>query len=222
MFLDGVGVPRDPGKAAELLERGAKHGDALAEDYLGILAEYGFSGDANKSEAYKHYVNAAQRGSAWGNLNLGRLYRNAIGVEKNSAEAIKWLVRAASTNAPELLYEWGELRSEASAVADAMQTVGQMYESGTGIPKDMSEATKWYQRRNTFQGAAANAGWPQAQVNVGHSFLGSSSVPRDLPEAKQWFSKAAEQGNRAAEIQLGLLCLAARGACSGFPARRAT
>ena len=66
-------------------------------------------------------------------FNLGVMYENGRGVEKDEAEAVKWYRKAAE---------------QESAVAQFY--LGVMYANGRGVAKDEEEAVKWYRK------AAAN------------------------------------------------------------------
>jgi TonB family protein len=207
MLLDGDMVAEDFPKAREWLQRGANHGDALAENYLGLLAEYGFFGERSASQAYEHYLKAAQEGSVWGAFNVGRAYRDGMSVKRDSVEALEWFQRAASTTSPEALYQWGRLHSEAGGIDDAMFAVGDIYGEGLGVPENKKEAGTWYGRGVGLERSAALAGWPLAQVSLGQHLEQGRGVAQDQSEAKQWYLKAAAQGERTAEVQLGLLCI---------------
>jgi TonB family protein len=207
MLLDGDGVAEDFPKAREWLERGAEHGDALAEDYLGLLAEYGFFGERSASQAYEHYLKAAREGSVWGAFNVGRANRDGMSMKKDSVEALEWFEKAASTTSPEALYQWGRLHSEAGGIVEAMFAVGDIYDEGLGVPDNQKEARTWYERGVDLERSAALAGWPLAQVSLGQHLEQGRGVPQDLSEAKLWFLKAAGQGERTAEVELGLLSL---------------
>jgi TPR repeat protein len=53
--------------------------------------------------------------------------------------------------------------------------------------------------------AKASAGDPQKQYEIGRLYELGQGVDKDLKRAADWFSKAAEQGNADAEVQLGAL-----------------
>jgi TPR repeat protein len=70
-----------------------------------------------------------------------------------------------------------------------------MYGNGYGVPKDYSEAIKWY-RKSAEQGNAT------AQCNLGVMYENGNGVPKKKSEAVKWYQKAAEQGNATARIAL--------------------
>jgi uncharacterized protein len=71
--------------------------------------------------------------------NIGLMYQNALGVERNYAEAMKWYRKAADRG-----------------FAGAMVSIASMYENGLGVERDLAEIRKWYTQ-------AADAGDPVAK-----------------------------------------------------------
>jgi hypothetical protein len=71
-----------------------------------------------------------------------------------------------------------------------------MYENGTGVSKNQSEALKWVQK-------AAEQGYATSQVRLGNMYRFGTGVPKNSIEAVKWFRKAAEQG-----LSWGQVCLA--------------
>lgn len=96
--------------------------------------------------AFKYYRQAALRGSTFAMNEVGSMYLNGTGVEKNERLGFKWLKRAA------------ELKN---SVAQAM--VARMYELGIGVEQDIHEALKWYVD-------AANAGEIHAKERLNTLF----------------------------------------------------
>ena len=91
----------------------------------------------------------AEQGDAEAQNNLGKCYREGIGVSQDYAEAAKWFQRSA---------EQGN--------ADAQNNLGACYHTGTGVPLSHSEAVKWYR-------LSAEQGYDVAQYNLGRCYLGN-------------------------------------------------
>ena len=90
-----------------------------------------------------------------------------------------------------------ELRGRAEeGEKDAQYTLGAMYFIGEGMPKDATEAAKWFHR-------AAEQGHANAQGQLGALYAQGIGVPQDYVEAVKWARRAAEQGHAAAELLLG-------------------
>ena len=82
--------------------------------------------------------------------------------------------------------------------AKAQYNLGIMYDKGQGVPKDDTEAGKWFRK-------AAEQGNAFAQVNLGFKYAKGQGVPKDDTEAVKWFRKAAEQGIPKAQFNLGIM-----------------
>jgi len=203
MLTSGLDIEQERANGLRYLQAAATLGDGYAEDYLGQLAESGSTEDPSSSEAYTHYLKAAENGSAWGAYNAARMHERGIGVYKNPSEALRWYMKVASMKGPELLDQWSDLRSEAAAITGANFRIGDMYADGNGVPKDASEADRWYQYGVDMASAGAQAGWLTAEVYLANAYLQSKGVPMDYGEAMHWMQHAAEHGNRQAQVNLG-------------------
>lgn len=143
---------------------------------LGLLVPIaGCSSSASKRLA------AAERGEAKAQLDLGTRYARGKGVERNDAEAAKWLRKAAD-----------------QGLARAQLDIGVLYATGRGVPRDDAEAAGWYRK-------AADQGLPQAQLNLGLAYDLGLGVPVDKAEAGTSWRTAAMQGDTGAAKNLAQL-----------------
>ena len=78
-------------------------------------------------DAVKWFRKAAEKGTSWGQFNLGVRYGRGQGVPQDYAEAIKWFLMAAEQNE-----------------AMSQYNLGRMYEKGLGVVADDIEAYKWF------------------------------------------------------------------------------
>jgi formylglycine-generating enzyme required for sulfatase activity len=102
-----------------------------------------------------------------------------------------------STAKPVTSFE--EIRTKAErGDADAQAKLGLMYAKGDGVPKDSTEAAKWYRK-------AADQGNAKAQCNLGVMYAKGDGVPQDSAEAAGWYRKAADQAYAAAQCNLGVI-----------------
>ena len=62
-----------------------------------------------------------------------------------------------------------------------------LYFYGVGVPKDSTQALKWYRQ-------AAGSGDAVAQYNLGFMHHDGEGVPKDTEQTVQWYRKAAQQG----------------------------
>jgi TPR repeat protein len=91
-----------------------------------------------------------------------------------------------------------ELKAKAEGGdADSELWLAACYELGIdGLPKDITEAMKWYRKAAEHDNALA-------QTCIGLSYFDGSNVPKDHGEAVKWFRKAAQHGEAQSEWMLG-------------------
>ena len=75
---------------------------------------------------------------------------------------------------------------------------GEKYRGGLGVPKDYSEAFKWYHK-------AAEQEHAGAQFNVGLMYYKGEGIPKDDSKALMWYHNAAGQGIVQAQYNLGVM-----------------
>lgn len=126
------------------------------------------------------YKRAADADNPFAQFELAKLYIRGAGVERNPAEAARWLAIAARK---------GDL-------ADAQYALGVMYDRGIGVKKSLVEATLLYQR-------AADQGYVLALTQVGIAHLEGRGVKKDLARARSYLERAAESGEMNAQYTLG-------------------
>lgn len=117
----------------------------------------------------------AESGSVAAQGILGICYLNGIEVEINYQEAFRFLSAAAKRGAPR-----------------PVVNLARMYAQGLGIPKDVPEAVRHYEK-------AASAGeFPSLAelVELGRIYSRGVDVPADPDAALRWYSEAAAcEGN---------------------------
>ena len=86
----------------------------------------------------------------------------------------------------------GTAQTESAAQFD----LGKKYLQGDGVPKDSTEAVKWFRK-------AAEQNNPFAQYFLGKMYAKGDGVTEDITEAMKWYRKAAEQGEAIAQLALG-------------------
>ena len=153
---------------------------AAADDYGSGLAAF-TKGDYG--EARKLFQRLADQGNADAQLKLGLMYHYGLGVKENDEVAYDWLRKSAL-----------------QANAEAQYQLANMYVYGFGVPKGEPDpdlqAVQWYFK-------AALQGHAEAQYNLGLMFLAGKGVQQSQEEGIKWITRAAEQGNPAAQSFLG-------------------
>ncbi|MEQ1790864.1 MAG: tetratricopeptide repeat protein, partial [Nitrospiraceae bacterium] len=82
--------------------------------------------------------------------------------------------------------------------AEAQFNLGLLYDRGREVPKDKSEALRWYR-------LAATQGDTFAQNALGDNYWEGTGVPKDDKEAVRWWRLAADKGFAPAQHSLGKL-----------------
>jgi hypothetical protein len=109
---------------------------------------------------------------------------------------------ATSTQALHALAEQGDV--------SAQSHLGVRYANGLGVPRDLTEALKWFRK-------AAEQGNAVAQSRLGNMYAnGVGGLPQDHKEAARWLRKAAEQGHDVAQSKLGVMYARGRGVPQDF------
>src|SRR5277367_1520049 len=78
-----------------------------------------------------------------------------------------------------------------------MRNLGNCYQFGTCMAKNMAEAGRWYQK-------GADAGEPGAMKNLGICYQYGTCMAKNMAEAGRRYQKAADAGEPTAMKNLGL------------------
>jgi TPR repeat protein len=103
-----------------------------------------------------------------------------------------------------------EVRTLAENGDSAAQTaLGQRYESGNGVAKDLEAAFTWYQR-------AARGGDPLGQFLLGQMYETGALGAPEFARAAEWYMRAAARGQASAQAGLAKLYEEGRGVEQSF------
>jgi TPR repeat protein len=186
----------------------AEKGDVRTQHNLASRLER----ERKYDEAVKWYTRAAEQGFGASQLNLAQMYETGMGVKENDAEAKKWYRRSAEAGDGEALYRLAVLSDRTGDPAEAarlygrgvahddyraMLGLGELYEHGRGVRKDMARAVQLYER------AADRSNW--AQFKLGVLYYKGEGIPKDRAKAIQWWKKAADGGNAKAQNNVGVM-----------------
>ena len=117
----------------------------------------------------------AEKGDARAQFNIGYLYANGWGVQRDHAEAVKRYRNAAD-----------------QGLAIAQHFLGMAYRNGNGVAPDPVEAARWTMR-------AADQGYPPAMLTLGIVYANGWGVPKDLRKALIWSVLARQRDVRSGE-----------------------
>lgn len=179
----GVAGHVDDAEARRLLEEAAADGDdVLTTMWVARVHSTGrmtFPRDpARAVEIATRVIDRIRDLAASGDVEatflMGTAYDEALGVDRDFGEAMRWYRRAA---------HMGHVL--------AAHNVGNMYRDGRGVDVDHAAAAVWWLR-------AARAGDVIPALRLGEAYEAGRGVPRSLPIARRWYEKAAAAGNAAA------------------------
>ena len=128
----------------------------------------------NYPQAYTLWKPLAEAGDARARYNLGLMFQQGLGVEKNPQQA-RLLFAAAAKQGD----------------ADAQYQLGFIYYQGEGVFRSNQGAHRWW-------GLAAAQHHPRAQYNLGVLYAYGIGIKTDEEKALQLWQAAAKQGYRKA------------------------
>jgi len=183
-----------------LLRLAADKGDAPAAFMLGQQYELGQGVQRDSAEADRWYQKAAEAGYAPAQYTLGTAFETGHGVARDYVSAVAWYRRAADQG-------WSA----------AQYNLGVAYENGNGVPQDFAAAVDWYRKaanetaghaqgnlafKYPSQGVLSSLVRANAESNLGVAYDKGRGVAQDYATAASFFSKAAAEGNVAAQYSL--------------------
>ena len=161
-----------------------------------------------EEEAARWYRISAGKGHAEGQYNLGWMYAEGRGVEKNEEQAAKWFREASGiaecekgdecleSGEEEEAARWYRISAERGH-AEGQYNLGWMCEEGRGLEQNQPAAREWYRK-------AAEQGDPGAQNSLGVCYENGEGVWQDPTAAVGWYRKAGEQGLAEGQYNLAL------------------
>lgn len=214
----GEGMPRDAVEAVRWYRLAAEQNFPRALSNLAYCYSAGKGVEMNQSEALALYQKAADAGNAVAQNGMGWSYMKGLGVQRNYRLAIRWLKLAAAQGQKNALTNLGVCYSHAMddasgediyrayrAAADqgfssAQELVGECYEDGVGVRKNMTLAAMWYR-------AAAEQGNRFAQYRLGSCYEYAKGVRYNAEEAVHQYRMAAVQKNPNAMVAYARCCM---------------
>jgi TPR repeat protein len=217
-YLDGIGRPADIKKGVSML-RSLTNGRnfpvaslRLADchrDGLGVAYDYQYA-----LSVYRHWetLPAAQ-------YRISLMYQHGCGVDKDDAEAVKWLQIAVAASYSPAFYQMGLRYAKGLGVpqddlkaaqayemaaklgyAPAQAALGRCYLNSRGVPFESGLVIHYFQQ-------AAIQDFPHAQDYLGSAYAKGECIWTDPKQATGWYAKAAAQGHGPAQMHLGRFLL---------------
>ena len=141
---------------------------------------------------------------------LGKCYRDGLGVIPDEEQAERWFLRSAKERNDYSQYALGKLLQKQRRMKEALQwykqasaqgnqyanyRLGKLYLTGKEVPKDTEKVVRYLT-------ASAEAGNQYAQYALGKLYLTGQDIPQNREQALYWFTQSAEQGNEYAQFFL--------------------
>lgn len=132
-------------------------------------------------QALATWSRLAEKGDAKAQNNMGVLYSEGHGVERDNEIALAWFTKSA---------EQGFVLAQAN--------LGDSYFNGDIVPQDYGQAAYWY-------ALSARGGDSESQFYMGKMLADGLGMPRDPARAYMWYSIAAMNGYEDADAALAEL-----------------
>lgn len=142
---------------------------AEAHYLLGFLYHYGYVVPKDPRKAFSELLVAAEGGLPCAQFTVGKMYCDGMGVERDNERGVQWVRRAVENGhvhaALELaiMYQNGEAHGASAeeilrlylfaaehGSALAAVRVGESFELGKGVARNLSKALEWYQKATKF------------------------------------------------------------------------
>lgn len=132
LYVEGLGVPKEPAEVFRWCRKAAELGDPQAQHETGLILIGGVAVKADTVQGIAWIQKAADQGYALAACDMGNAYFFGNGVEKDAQKAFVWLNGCAAN---------GVNGSEAAQVM-----LGAMCDAGVGTRRDTAQATFWYSK----------------------------------------------------------------------------
>lgn len=154
-------------------------GHLEARNRLGCI----YKDQDNKQDALDCFRLNAQWGDFFAQDQMGNMYQQGWGVDRNHVDAFSWHRLSAKQGDPEGQYH-----------------LGMQYLNGEGVLKDEKKAFKYFQ-------LSADQGHADAQYQVGVFCQEGKHVAQNSQKAITYLTRSANQGNKDAQKMLGNIYL---------------
>lgn len=184
----------------------------MAEAYQNakeILSEYENT-EAEKAEQLRVLERLWDTGFTVAAHQLGKCWRDGIGVLPDDKRAELWFRRAAEAGHDFSQYALGKLLQSQKRMEEAVSwyekaaaqgnsyaayRLGKLYLEGKDVPKESARALE-------YLNASARQGSQYAQYALGKLYLTGEGAAQDREQAYRWFQASASQGNEYAQFFL--------------------
>ena len=131
-YLFGYGIKKNNQEAIKWFEKGLTNGDNAANFYLAYVYGKGEGVVKDERKALQLYLPFAQKGNSFAQYQMAQIYYNGETVPKDCNKALTWFEKVADK------------------YYDAWVIMGEIYEKGDGISKNLTKAKECYQQASDY------------------------------------------------------------------------
>ncbi|MCQ2248321.1 MAG: zinc-ribbon domain-containing protein [Treponema sp.] len=176
-YQNGKGTEKNIVSGVKWFKKGAEDDDSYCQFKLA-----GFYADKEDfKNAFIWYEKAANNGDNDALRELGILYNNGDGVEKDLDKAFDCFLKAGEDT------------------DDVPYWLGRAYFLGRGTDVDYDEALR------LFKLGSENQDDSYCQINIARMYRDGTGVEQNIEKAKEWYKKSIDNGNEKAEKELSEL-----------------
>ncbi|BAF73347.1 tetratricopeptide repeat protein [Sulfurovum sp. NBC37-1] len=195
-----------------------------AGEFEEAVAEYN---QGNYIKALDTFYVLAKEGHPKAQFNVGLIYANGKGVNKDIYQAKEWYKKAAeqgntaaqynlakliaqktdkkNSHVNEQIIYWYEKAAEGGQ-KEAMNDLALLYLKGNGVKQNKRKAFELFKK-------AAQLGDTSAQINLALMYAWGEGIPNDKVKAYKNLKQALKQGKTEASVYLERLCKESNWAC---------
>ena len=203
-YYGGVDFEKDVQKAAELMEKAAQLGHPVAQFNTAIKYARGDGVPRDFAKAVAWMEKARNNGDPDASKHILAM-KDGSELERRAGEGdvqaqARFAALLAQYPSDENAEEARKLAENAvnSGCAEGYRTLGQIYEQGLAVQKDLKKAAEAYEN-------GAKRGDAACQSSFGRCLLQGFGVKRNVAESIPWLLKAAEQGDLLAAVNLSVM-----------------
>ncbi len=162
MATEGVGMPKSLALANDFFKQAADKNDPFGLFYYGRNLVKGQGSTAGRKQGIGLLKRAAELGNTAALDELANLYLYGGSIKASPKRAVGYLEASVTRNVKS---RSRAKRTILASLPTAASDIGKLYFNGKGLPKDLRQAIKWYERgaERGNEGGAADLSWIFAQ-----------------------------------------------------------
>ena len=208
LYINGLGIEKDPQKALELFQQAMKLDNAEAYLQTGLIYDNGNGVDVDTKKAYELFKYSAEKNNALAMVYYANKLIIGKDCEKNVDLGKSFLKKSIDLGEKEAMYEFAEFNYAENDIDSALEYYIKAADKGhikaqnnaafLLYEKDPLKALEYWEK-------AAQAGDIYASINYGLKLAEGRGCVKNLYLAKKYLQEASETGNLEALYNYGVL-----------------